>query len=117
MWKQGGAPSNLNVRVLVPLLSIVPNRKQCFRQYQHCFPAEYVGIAVARVIHKLGLDDALGGRGIYMPIRLRSSDRTAFETKWACHNALRLEGFEPPTDGLEIRCSILLSYGRKCFLR
>jgi hypothetical protein len=25
----------------------------------------------------------------------------------------RPEGFEPPTDGLEIRCSILLSYGRK----
>ena len=24
----------------------------------------------------------------------------------------RPEGFEPPTDGLEIRCSILLSYGR-----
>jgi hypothetical protein len=27
--------------------------------------------------------------------------------------ATRPEGFEPPTDGLEIRCSILLSYGRK----
>ena len=25
---------------------------------------------------------------------------------------VRPEGFEPPTDGLEIRCSILLSYGR-----
>ena len=24
----------------------------------------------------------------------------------------RLEGIEPPTDGLEIRCSILLSYRR-----
>ena len=26
---------------------------------------------------------------------------------------VRPEGFEPPTDGLEIRCSIHLSYGRK----
>ena len=25
----------------------------------------------------------------------------------------RLEGIEPPTDGLEIRCSILLSYRRR----
>ncbi len=25
----------------------------------------------------------------------------------------RPEGFEPPTSGLEIRCSILLSYGRR----
>ena len=26
---------------------------------------------------------------------------------------VRPEGFEPPTAGLEIRCSVLLSYGRK----
>ena len=31
---------------------------------------------------------------------------------WFAVSPLRPGGFEPPTDGLEIRCSIQLSYGR-----
>jgi hypothetical protein len=47
-----------------------------------------------------------------MLARHRSGDATVF----GCTFMARLEGFEPPTYGLEVRCSIQLSYRRGVYL-
>ena len=39
-------------------------------------------------------------------------DQEAEDTRWHQTSMARPEGLEPPTRGLEIRCSIQLSYGR-----
>ncbi len=54
------------------------------------------------------------------PFGLFSGSARKTEIASACKSRIyrtRPEGFEPPTDGLEIRCSILLSYGRSFFVQ
>jgi hypothetical protein len=48
--------------------------------------------------------------GRAVPNVRRSSDSTALTT---LIDQARPEGFEPPTGGLEVHCSIQLSYGRR----
>ena len=43
--------------------------------------------------------------------------KALFEGFWFYKKLARLEGIEPPTYGLEVRCSILLSYRREDELR
>src|SRR5579871_3472639 len=60
-----------------------------------------------------GASDRLSGTEIS---RFESLPRPYFAfsiiSRTCSSEEVRPEGFEPPTDGLEIRCSILLSYGR-----
>ena len=50
-------------------------------------------------------------RGFESPVMSPNKKGTP-SLRGAYHSLVRQEGFEPPTIGLEVRCSILLSYWR-----